>query len=231
MRKKPYLPSREPERITWLNNFASKLGLYATAFGITAAEVTAVGKFALMYAYILGLLETVDGFKQDLTKYKNKLSRATIGSPLGAPPNIVVPPAPVTVPAGIFTIIGGIVQRIKGMKDVYTDAIGEDLGIVGDESSFNADDFKSIINSVKKTNEGIKIDLLKDETDGGNIYSRINGLGSFAFFAFSAHPPFIDTRPLSVPGTPEKREYMVKNVLNDHEIGLESDVVSITVGA
>jgi len=231
MRKQPYLPRRDKDRVIWLNNFAAKLSTYAASFGITPAEVTSVTKYAVMFSYIIGLMDTVDTFKQNLTKYKNKLSVSTIGSPLGAPPTLTIPVAPATVEAGIFTIISGIVQRIKGFKNIYTDAIGEDLGIVGDEITFDPDTFKMEIKGVKITNEGVKLDWIKGETDGANIYSRIGSAGPFTKLAFDGESPYIDTRPLSVPGTPETREYMAKPVVHDTEVGLPSDVVSVVVGS
>jgi hypothetical protein len=230
MRKKYYLPAIESQRVTWLNNFADKISTYAAMFGFTPAEIAKIQAFALMYAYIIGLIESVDTFKQDITKYKNTLSRASFGTPLGAPPTITIAAAPATVEAGIFTVVGGYVQRIKGMKNVYTTAIGEDLGIIGDEISFDPDTFKIEIKGVKWNNEGVKLSFVKGESDGGNIYSRTNGIGSFVKLAFDGESPFIDTRPLAVPGTPENREYLIKPVLHDAEIGLPSDVVSVVVG-
>jgi hypothetical protein len=230
MKKKNYLPDQMAQRVIWLNNFNSKIGTYAAIFGITPAEVAKVQAFALMYAYIIGLLDSINTFKQDITKYKDTLSRASFGTPLGAPPTITIAAAPPTVEAGIFTVISGYVARIKGMKNVYTTAIGEDLGIIGDESSFDPDTFKAEIKGVKITNEGVKLSFVKGETEGVNIYSRIGTAGPFMKLAFDGSSPYVDTRPLSLPGTPETREYMAKPVLHDAEIGLPSDVVSVVVG-
>jgi hypothetical protein len=229
MKKKNYLPAPLAARVIWLNNFSSKLGGYAAAFGITVPEVALVVKFAQMYAYIIGLLSTVDSFKQDLTKYKDKLSRATIGSPLGAPPTVTIPVAPATVDAGIFTIIGGMVARIKGMKNVYTEAIGEDLRIVGDESSFDENTFKPTLKGTA-TPDGAKLVFGKDETDGVNIYTRNKGAAEFIFLARDTESPYIDTRPLANPAVPEVREFRCRAVLHDVEIAVWSDTVSVTVG-
>jgi hypothetical protein len=231
MKKKPYLPGPEDQRVTWLNNFASKIGNYAAMFGITAAELTMIAGFAAMYAYIIGLMQTVETFKEDLTTYKNILSRAPSGTPLGAPPTVTIPVAPATTASGIFTVIGGIVQRIKGYKNVYTTAIGQDLGIIGDEISFDQNTYKMDIKGAQWTNQGVKVTFVKGEVEGANVYSRINGVGNFVKLGFDGSSPYVDTRPLSVPGNPENREYLVKPVLDDEEIGLPSDVVSVTVGA
>lgn len=217
------------DRVTWLNNFASKIGGYAATFGITPGEVAMIAAFAAMYAYIVGLIETVDTFKQNLTKYKDKLSIATSGSPLGAPPKVIIPVAPTTVDAGIFTIIGGIVQRIKGYKNAYTTGIGEDLGIVGDESSFDPNTFTPEFKGTA-TPDGAKLVFKKDESEGVNIYSRMAGAAEFTFLARDTESPYIDNRPLAEAGKPEVREFRCRAVLNDVEIGNFSDVVRVTVG-
>jgi hypothetical protein len=40
--------------------------------------------------------------------------------------------------------------------------------------------------------------------------------------------PYIDGRELAVATVPETREYKLRGVLNDVEIGLDSDIQSIT---
>ena len=128
--KKYYLPAGDNDRLAWLKDFKDKIGGYAALFGISPAEVTAIGTYYTMLAYILRLIESVRKFSQDLTKFKDILMIAPIGTPISAVPTLTIPAPPAAVPAGIFTIISGIVQRIKGSAS-YTENIGEDLGIVG----------------------------------------------------------------------------------------------------
>ncbi|MBI2721064.1 MAG: hypothetical protein HYX39_02700 [Bacteroidetes bacterium] len=45
---KPYLPNADNDRVTWMNNFNAKLPGYATALGITAAEIASVKKDTAM---------------------------------------------------------------------------------------------------------------------------------------------------------------------------------------
>jgi hypothetical protein len=42
MPKSYYLPPDDPGKVTWLNNFASKLPTHQTTLGLTAAEVGSV---------------------------------------------------------------------------------------------------------------------------------------------------------------------------------------------
>ncbi|HLG33582.1 MAG TPA: hypothetical protein VI757_01770, partial [Bacteroidia bacterium] len=195
MKKKPYLPRREGDRVTWLNTFAAKLAVHAATFGITPLEVAMVAAFALMYAYIIGLQELVKTFKQDLTDYKKTLSRASIGSPLGAPPTLTIPVAPATVQAGIFTVIAGLVKRIKGKTDVYTVNICEDLGIIGDEDDFVPDTFVPEFKG-KIMPEGPKLEFGKDQTDGVHIYTSLKGVAEWNYLATDTESPYIDTRAL-----------------------------------
>lgn len=43
-------------------------------------------------------------------------------------------------------------------------------------------------------------------------------------------PPFDDYTALAVAGTPEVRKYQAYGVLNDVQIGLASDIVTVTFG-
>ena len=40
----------------------------------------------------------------------------------------------------------------------------------------------------------------------------------------------LDTSPLAAPGVAEGREYMARGILNDQEIGVASNIASITFG-
>ncbi|MFI5219224.1 MAG: hypothetical protein ACHQNT_07015 [Bacteroidia bacterium] len=227
MKKKPYLPKREPERVIWLNNFAAKLPGYAAMFGIPAGDVTAAAAMALIYSYVIGLINQSKTYTQELTKFKNLLSFSPSGTTLGPLPVLIPAAAPPLTAAGIFTFIGGIVQGIKSKKSVYTTAIGEDLGIIGDESDFDADNFTPKLKG--KSMPGFAdLQFVKDQTDGVNIYSRQQGEPEWRFLAHDTESPYHDTRPLRVPGTPEVREYRCRATLHDAEIGQWSDVVAVT---
>lgn len=226
MKKKPYLPARDPERVIWLNTFASKLAIHAASVGITVGEVAIVAAFALLYSYIINLIGLSRSYTQELTKFKNRLSRAALGTVLGPLPSLTPPVAPALTDAGIFTIISGYVKRIKASAN-YTDAIGEDLGIIGAESDFVADDFVPKLKG-KSMPGFVDLSFIKDVTDGVNIYSRLQGETEWKFLAFDTESPYHDTRPLAAAGKPEIREYRCRAVISDEEIGQWSDVVTVT---
>lgn len=232
MAKHHYLPRRESERVTWLNNFSAKLGGYAASFGITPAEVTATGNMAAFYSYTINLIEQSRKYTQDLTKFKNVLSVAASGTTLGPVPVLTPAAAPAVTPAGIFTIIGGLVQRIKSNLSVYTEAIGEDLGIVGDETTFDEPNFKTTLKAVVMPGL-VEISFSKNGVDGINVYSHPLGSkdpNDWEKLAFDSSSPYNDTRPLQDKANPEVREYRARGVISDLEIGQWSDIVRVTFG-
>ena len=229
MSKDSYLPHREADRVTWLNNLAAKISTYQTLFGLALATVNSIKADALFYAYIIGLQDQVKTFKETITSFKNTLSFAPTGTVLGTLPVFAPAAAPPIVAAGIFTREAAIIAGIKSQIAVYTTAIGEDLGIEGATPVFVPDDYKTTL-TAKVVVDGVKITFVKAEAEGVHLYSRINGTGAFTFLATDTHSPYIDTRPLLVAGTPEKREYYAIGLLHDAEIGLHSDTVSVTVG-
>lgn len=230
MKKKYYFPTTAPERVIWLNNFAAKISGYASAFGISAAEVSAIIAMAVFYSYLINFAKQAKKFKEDITKFIGLLSFASEGTPLGPMPAFTPAVAPPVTTSGIFTFIGGIVQRIKSNKAEYTEGIGEDLGIVGDEQVFPGDDFQSEI-TAKAVIDGVKITFTKNGVDGANVYGNpIGGTDPLAWekLGFDMHSPYFDTRPLAKAGTPEDRRYMVRGVLDDMEVGKDSKVVQVT---
>ena len=60
--------------------------------------------------------------------------------------------------------------------------------------------------------------------------SWLKGQTAWNFLARDTSSPYIDNRPLATPGTAEVRETMAYGGLNDQQIGLQSDIVSVTFG-
>ena len=230
MKKKPYLPNREADRVTWLNNFASKIGVYATTFGIAPAEVLILKNMSVIYSYIINLMEQSKTYTQDLTQFKNTLSTAPPGTTLGILPVLSPAVAPPLTQSGIFTFVGGVVKRIKASIAVYTDAIGQDLGIVGDESTFDPLTYQTMLKGVSLPGSN-EIIFSKNGVAGINIYSLpVGGTDANVWekLAFDSSSPYNDTRPLAVAGVPENRKYRARGVINDQEIGQWSDILSLT---
>lgn len=225
--KKHYLPSTEDARLTWLFNFSSKIGTYAAALGISPVEVTAIAAYYTMLLYIMNLAEAIRTFSQEITRYKKKLSVAVLGSTLGPVPAITIAVPPATVPAGIFTILSGIIKRIKGSAE-YTEAIGEDLGIIGADIF---DDFASVKPVLKITLDvnKPKIKYKKNRTDGINLYADHDDGNGMVFIKFISKTTYVDPTLLAPGKNSAVWAYVAIHVVDDTEVGITSDEVTITV--
>ena len=111
----------------------------------------------------------------------------------------------------------------------YTEAIGEDLGIVGDENDFDPLTFKTKLKAIEYTDH-VEIQFVKSKTDGINIYSRLKGAVNWTFLAYDTSSPYIDNRPLAVPNVAETREYMGIGVIADAQLPLQSDILTVVFG-
>ena len=68
----------------------------------------------------------------------------------------------------------------------------------------------------------------KSKSEGVNICCLRPGAAASTFLARDTSSPYVDSRPLLVPGKAEVREYRAIYVLNDAEIGNFSDEIVIT---
>jgi hypothetical protein len=57
------------------------------------------------------------------------------------------------------------------------------------------------------------------------VYSRLKGASAWTFLGVDLHSPYLDSRPVA-NGTPETREYMVRGIIGDDEVGVPSDITS-----
>jgi len=124
-----------------------------------------------------------------------------------------------------FTSIpGSLVFRLLLVMP-HTEAIGNDLGVIGSDVILDPHTYKHEIWIEVKPGH-VQLNFKKAGVDAVNVYSRKKGESEWKFLARDTHSPYNDSKPLSSPGTPEVREYMAIGVVGDEEFGLESDVVT-----
>ena len=74
----------------------------------------------------------------------------------------------------------------------------------------------------------IRLVWTKHGVYGVHIYARLAGQTAWVKIALDTSSPYIDGRPLAVAGVAETREYMLRGCdINENEIGLDSDIVSV----
>lgn len=74
----------------------------------------------------------------------------------------------------------------------------------------------------------MRIDWKKKGAQGVKVYGRKQGEPAWTQLGLDYFPPYFDTRPLTQPNVPEVREYKARGMMNDEDIGQDSDIVSVT---
>jgi hypothetical protein len=169
---------------------------------------------------------TANTYKQGWTSLKQDTRNGDGATPDGSFPSAVdISEAPTAVPQGIEQRFRALVAQIKA-NSAYTVSMGEDLGIVADESSV---DLGKPELTVKVEGGTPIIAFKKSKSDGVKIYSKQGTEAAFSFLAVDTRSPYVDNRPNQTPGTPETRQYYAYFIVNDEQVGSQSDVISVNV--
>lgn len=227
--RKPYLPDTDQGKRDYLINFDNKLPTHAPILNITPAQLTEATNDAAMFAYVLNAQEAFKTFKQDLTAYKNFLRDGEPGPPSLSPFPVapVLGAVPTLVNKGIFGRNSRLVAHIKS-EPAYTTAIGEDLGIVGDEETINVNQLKPVLTSEIVAGHPV-IKWTKGHADALDIYvDRNDGVG-FVFLATDSQPDYTDTTPLPQGVESAVWEYQAIYKIADEQVGKYSESIKVTV--
>ena len=125
---------------------------------------------------------------------------------------------------------GHIFAFIKNLKTrtFFNPAVGQDLGIIGDEpGAIDLDNAKPAI-SAKRRGDEVRIIWTKGDFDGVEIWVD-RGDGVWVKLAVDTKPDYFDTEPL--PATAKTWHYKARYLLDDAPVGLWSDVVEFLAKA
>jgi hypothetical protein len=202
-----FIPPGDDARKTMLTAFKGKIALRGAAVGLTPAEITAI------QAKCDAIIGRIDDKAAKKLAWQASVAAADTGNT-----------------ADIADLRASI-AAIK-TNSGYTPEIGADLGIVGPAGSFDPNTYKAELLSVEQTGPNAvtaKFAKAKGNIEGVNVYSRLQGTSPWKFLARDTVPPYVDTTPLAAAGQPEIREYRIRAVINDEEIGDYSDTAQLTV--
>jgi len=222
--KNYYYPRELAKQKAWLKNYRDFISTHGPTLGMTPTEVQ----------------DNIDAADRQIAKVEaaitaeNAFKSAVDARDNGAKVDV--------------KLITDTTKRNK-TSSAYTTEIGDILGIEGEESVFDAANYKPK-GSAKAVLGDVTIKFTLKGAEGMAIYSRvITGaaatnplppqpaeppktaeIADFKKIGVDYHSPYVDNRPLTVAGQPEIREYFMRGVVNDVEIGLPSDVIRVAVG-
>ena len=225
-----YLPKGDPGKAMWLKHFASKIPAYATALDITPTEQTSIENDSAMYDYIVTTVHPAYKSKvQDITTFKNILRDGPLGTPTPpVPAALTLPATPTAVEPGIFKHVTKFVQRLKNHPN-YTENMGEDLGIIGREMSFNKSGLKPILKGVLDANIPKIIWKKGPFVDSIDLYVDRQLNNNYEYLTNDSIPDYIDAYPIPPDVTSVVYRYKGIYRIGDEQVGQFSDPITITV--
>jgi hypothetical protein len=144
-------------------------------------------------------------------------------------PILPAPPAELVMP-GIISRIRAVIGRIKAHPG-YTDAIGEQLQIVGSKTDdLNVAEAKPTFKAAPSVGK-VTLDWTKGDLDGVVIEGQRGAETTYTLLDKDFKSPFVDMRPNLTAGQPEVRRYRMIYLLDDAVVGTYSNEVAITTMA
>ncbi|MBK7380947.1 MAG: hypothetical protein IPJ03_18490 [Ignavibacteriales bacterium] len=207
MARKDYLPTDTGGKILWLTNFVAKLAVHGAALGVTPAKQTALS------TRLNNFQTAVDAAEAAKTTYHSKVADARISQRV------------------VISDLGGARSIVNEIQEspALTDIIEQDLGIIALEGELDPNVLVPIIKNLLATGEGwVLVNFLKGKAERINIYCKRGNETEFTLIGTDGETPYLDSRE-NLTDAPETREYKIRIVINDVEVGQFSAVVSIVV--
>lgn len=226
MPSKGSVPVADGEVVTWIVHLASKIDVHAPVLAITQEDIKTLKADAAVVEWISKALPAIRASAQQFTSFKDDLFDGQAGAAaLVIPILAALPAAPPSVLAGVISRTRALVQRIKKSPG-YTEAVGKDLGIIGAvETPETAP--KPTFKAVVQPNFGVRLDWVKGKLSGVTIQGKRAGDADWVTLGRDNYSPYVDERAPATPGVSEARQYRMRYLLRDDEVGEWSDVVSV----
>ncbi len=205
MAKQSYYPYADPKVMLWLEHFNAKLPNYAATFGLSGETLTQVQTH----------FETI---KQKLAEVE--AAKSTLKSVVASKQQAM---------ETAETFIRNLVATMK-LHQNFTEAIGEDLNVVGQES---LDEATLIANAKPEFMATalatfVRLDWVKKGYDGILFERKRGNETTFSFFDKDDRSPCDDKDANLVAGVPEIRIYWAIYLLNGEPVGNWSEEIRVT---
>lgn len=228
MAVKFWWPSAMPDQVVLMQNFSVKIANYATVLGMSPAQIDAAETLCSTFIKAFNVVDQCKATMIAMTKWRDEIF---YGEPAGG----TAPAAPVfpVVPANANTL--GTVTEFFRLRDRivastgYTQAIGEDLGIVGATIIPPAPD--TVTPDLKATTTGnyrVQISGSMQGADALRVEYAPSG-GNFATIAFLTNTPGTFQITPAEPNQPETGTIRAVYIKKNAEYGNYSANYPVTV--
>lgn len=199
-----YIPKSRSTRYLWWKNMRDQIEAEGPKVGLTAAEIAEIKATAAARCTSMEAADEADRAARGAKKAETAATATNTKA------------------------IRLAVRNLKTRSNYASSGIEGLLGLKGAESSFDPLTFKTSL-TLSIVGDQIRVDFIKGECDAIAIYCRLRGTIGWTRIGIDSDSPYFDTKPLATAGVPEVREYMGRGMIDDEEIGIESDIVAITL--
>ncbi len=224
-----YLENTDEKLVVQMDNFSSKIEVYAPQFGLTPAEVAGIRNDSNYLVWTVSSFQRVDTYKKNWTSFKTNLKKGITG-----PVNNEVPSplefdtAPTAVDNGVLNRFTATVARIKAHPN-YTKSIGINLGIEASASKqLDTENAKPILKASLRVGK-VHLNWKKGNFHGIAIEKDLGN--GFIPFDKDFIPNYVDNSAMPATGESAVWRYRAAYLLNDDLVGQWSDIVTISVTA
>jgi hypothetical protein len=197
-----FIPHTRSEYRDWLQNLRDNLPATGATLGLTPAEITAIQTACTEQIARIDAITPVESQLQGLQKAAADGRRST------------------------DVLLRKAIGHWKRLP-AWDNQIAARLQAVRTVADFDPKTYKPEF-KVKIVAGEIHLDWKKKGANHVAVYARLAGQSTWTQIGADSFSPYIDTRPLAQPGVPEVREYMLRGMIKDNEIGLNSDILRIT---
>ena len=197
------IPPKRDARYLWLKNLSDNIVAEAVKMGVSAADATATKATT---DHLLEKMEGTDAAESALAGARSQEETARAAD------------------------IATLRNSIRHWKTLLGYAASGSEGVLKLKSSgeeFDPGIYKCEF-TVKVEAGKVRVEFRKKGVDAVAVYARLRGAGVWVKLGTDSSSPYFDTRALAQPGVPEVREYMLRGIIDDEEVGLDSDVVSVS---
>lgn len=229
-KKKHWWSTTLPGQYQQMINFRDKIEGYKDALGLTNQQVLDWTALATAFIEAYEFQQSTETSSQAATEWREEVF-------YGTPRGDAVSPAPVFAVMGPVTFTRGVVPQFFQVRDHiltlngYTPAIGEDLGLLGqEEQAPNLGEFQPTI-KVTPAQNGYLYSVVvsnRGESDQWEVEYRTKGGNWTSAGLFTGKSVDIIFAPAN-PGDPVGLEVRVQLKKNNANYGLLSDTVAFTV--
>ncbi len=230
MARRPWYPTSLAEQAAMFLNIKGKIGGYTAVLPLTAAQETRIVLICNIFNAIYTYVEAMRATTSSLIEWRDEILT-------GVPTGTAAPAAPaysaVTLPAGSFR---GIITEFKDLRELivalpgYTDAIGEDLMIVGEEiTPPSAPSVHPDLNVTTATGYVVNVAGSMQGYDALRIEYQRQGSTAWNIAAFATKMPASFTISPATPGQPENGQIRGIFIKKNEEFGNFSPNYPVTV--